>query len=179
VIFSLVLFRIMDRLGDVDEAARKAEVDKDAHKADADRDAHKANETHSVFASSGILILGGTILLMFYFLSLFTYANAIFPYIPNAKGGADYTASPHSEITLRLQARGGNRAPFQSDVIVLYTTSTTIFVAKYKGPNNPCKWRAQTEIPTIVAVMRREIESIEALAAPSGTLHPNCNVPLS
>jgi hypothetical protein len=148
---------------------------------DANKAAKKANEAQPSFAYIGIVFLGSGILLMLYFLSIVTYAFTIFPYIANAKGGADYTSAPRTDITLRPHAGEGNAKTFATDVLVLYTTSTAIYVATYNGPNNPCTWRARIGKPiirpVIIGVMRTEIQSIKASAAPSGTLHPNCNVP--
>jgi hypothetical protein len=180
-IFSLILFRMIERLREVNEAANKKR-NETAKKANAaakkpDEVAEEASETRLTFVHSGILILGCGILLMLYFISLTTYANAIFPYIPFAKGGADYTAAARVDITIRPHGGESDAKSFANDVLVLYTTPTAIYVAKYKGPNDPCKWRTRSATPIILEVARREIQSITASAAPSGTLHPNCNVP--
>lgn len=158
VMFSLVLFRVIGRLKDANKAAKDA------------------NEAQPSFAYIGVVFLGCGILFMLYFISIITYAYAIFPYITNAKGGADYTGAPHVNITLRPHGGESNAKPFLTDVLVLYTTSTAIYLANYKWPNDPCAWRALTSTPIIFGVMRTEIQSIVAAAAQSGTLHPNCNV---
>jgi hypothetical protein len=148
-IFSIVVFRLLKRL----------EV------------------TQPGFGYTGAMILGSGVLGLIYFLSVVTYAYTIFPYIASVKGGADYTGAPRASITLRPHIGEVHKDPFVTDVVIVYTTSSVVYVASYKGPNNPCKWRARSSTPVITGLMRAEIQSITSSAAPPGALHPNCDVP--
>ena len=124
---------------------------------------------HSIEYIGFVSAFGLTIVVCL-FLSIFTYAYGIFPIIPNAKGGADYTFAPR--LTITLKDTSGNLR--QSGLIQIYAASYTIYVAVARLGNDACSWRKRKTLPTIIEFMRNEIKMIEITPLDAKSGETNC-----
>jgi hypothetical protein len=100
-----------------------------------------------------------------FYLTIASYAYAIFPFIPNMKGGADYVNSRKVCVILdkpiEFNVGGDNRPKARLDhVIIMYSTSSSYYFAWSGEGNSARDWRARRTLPIIGQVPRNNVRSI-------------------
>jgi hypothetical protein len=95
-----------------------------------------------------------SIVILFY-LTIASYAYLIFPFIPIAKGGADFTAAPYSSV----QKHASDKP--DTGMILLYATSSVSFFAKPMTGNDACRWRLGDPLPAIIRIPDSNISFTE------------------
>lgn len=94
----------------------------------------------------------GILFTVLFFLALVSYAYGIFPMIPSAKGGADYTDTPRTSVSFSDES---GEFKWTGRMIQVYATSTAIYLAKPRLGNDACDWRSRNALPDILEIMRR------------------------
>lgn len=112
--------------------------------------------------SIGVLSL----LLVIFYLSLVSYTNFIFPYVPSAKGGADFANARLVRLELKsaesaTPSADGAGAALPGNLIIVYSTSLATYFADTSNGNSACKWRTGDLHPKIIQVQQSAIKSIE------------------
>jgi hypothetical protein len=104
---------------------------------------------------------------VFYF-SIVSFARFIYPYIPAAKGGGDYTMSHPVKLTFDTRFLNSippavtNELPANC-MILLDANSTIVLLASTNGAGGPAEWRSSTNKPTVYEIRREAIISITHL----------------
>jgi hypothetical protein len=98
---------------------------------------------------------------MFLYLSILTFAYAIYPRIPSARGGGAYTDSVRVQISFReppIDVDTISMARPDSQFIVLYQNSQSVFLASKADANagGPEKWQEPRSTKPKVYEVRRE-----------------------
>jgi hypothetical protein len=119
-----------------------------------------------------LLLLGS--LLIVHYLAVVSYAYGILPNIPSTKGGADFTRA--SRISVVMKEEKGSTIPSTdlSNAVLVYSTPTTIYLAKLTASADACAWRSRRALPSIVQVNRSEIRSISTHPLDTKNNEVNC-----
>ncbi|MGO8955728.1 MAG: hypothetical protein ACLPWS_13755 [Rhodomicrobium sp.] len=148
---ALLVRRFLDRISEETEEG-------DSNKVSGHADIYATQLTRGGFFISWIIALAVT-----FFLAVSTYAYTIFPYIPSLKGGGNYVGVPESEVQLtRASLTSPDDTPLKN-VIVFYSTDTSVYFAYMKDEDGPCQWRSRLTRPSIVEIPRSQIRTITKL----------------
>jgi hypothetical protein len=101
------------------------------------------------------------------FLTLLSYTYSVYPYIPYTKGGADFSDAHRVSVVTDKEVLPTNTK--LDDVIIIYSTSNSIFFAKPEKGNDACDWRRASANFGFVQVRREQVKSITL-----GPEKPNC-----
>ena len=116
------------------------------------------------FEHVGFIVMWIPLLAVTFFLSVTTYAYTIFPFIPNAKGGGNYVGMTQSEVRL-TRATPTSGEDIIRNVIIFYSTDTSIYLAPVEEGNGPCQWRSRLIRPTIIEIPRWQVRSLNSNSA--------------
>ena len=94
----------------------------------------------------------GTMLIMIYFTAIVIFAYTIFPFIPETKGGGDYSTSPIADFWADEEQYG--------KLILLYRTDRTLYFAKVEDNNGPCEWRSLKKFPNVIEIAQHNIKPL-------------------
>ena len=107
--------------------------------------------------------------LMFYFLSIQSFAVRVLPYIPVAKGGGDYSEGPYAHVILRgilpvsTSILQNNMRPSQVQsgaFVVIEQTPLSLFLADAREAGGPKEWRRMKKLPRVLEIPRERIEQV-------------------
>jgi hypothetical protein len=122
------------------------------------------HDEHANFRYVGYAAVGCIGVSAIFFLALASYSYVIFAFIPNMKGGADYQiARKVSFLTtdpLEFNLGAGNLKARLDDVIIMYATSSSYYVAWPTRGNDACDWRAHRKVPIVAQVSRDMVRAI-------------------
>src|SRR5262249_54194055 len=107
--------------------------------------------------AASYVALRSTWSVLLFYLTLSSYALVVYPFIPESKGGGDYSSAK----LVVVKSKSGHDL---TNVILFHSNDNFFYFAKISGDNNPCKWRKRVADPVLVQVNQDEIESI----TPSG-----------
>ena len=100
--------------------------------------------------------------MMVYFLAIVIFAYTIFPFIPDEKGGGDYSASPYA-IFSTFSTEKDNSESTKEDksdkFILLYRTDAALYFGTVKDSNDPCDWRSLKNL-NVLEIAQRDIKRI-------------------
>jgi hypothetical protein len=101
---------------------------------------------------------------LFYF-AIVSFAHSIYPYIPAAKGGGDYTLSHPVQLTFNAEYAQSIPPAVTNGIqdnclILLDENSSFVFLASTNDAGGPAKWRNTTNKPTVYEIRRDAIVSI-------------------
>lgn len=123
------------------------------------------------FRYFGLIALGCLGSLVLFVPAVTSYAYVIFPFVPFSKGGADYEfvrrVSVSASETVRTHVDKDHVN--LGDALILYTTTSSYYLATPKPGNDACDWRRHLHLPMIVQVARSEVSDISVKAE-----HDNC-----
>jgi hypothetical protein len=122
----------------------------------------------SGFAKVGFIAIGGLGLVILYYTSVASFAYTLFPYLPSAKGGGNYSSSPAISVYIDHPTLLKNPAfvPFEGrleNMVLIYSTSTSFYFGV-------CDWRKTEEIKAkgpapILQIKRDEIKYLAVNAS--------------
>jgi len=112
----------------------------------------------------------GVIIALFY-LSILSFARFIFPFVPESRGGGDYTLKSPVEITfITNSSTYGNISAtipkeLKSEIdachtIILGQNSSSIFLARTNDQHGPSSWKSDGTRPTVYEIRRDTILEI-------------------
>jgi hypothetical protein len=99
--------------------------------------------------------------LMFYFLATVSFTFRIYPFIPIARGGGDFTESPSATFVFTdkiepSRVLGTNGV--SSQYIVIEQSPTSIFVANRADSGGPAQWRDMQHMPNLIEIRKMVID---------------------
>jgi hypothetical protein len=113
---------------------------------------------------------GAFLSVMFWFLAVIRFALQVFPYIPAAKGGGNYTESPVVRLVFRqpsIQAIDihTNNAPMlalasSNCYVIIERTSCSLCLANTNDMGGPLDWLAMRKLPPVIEVRRDAVDHI-------------------
>ena len=118
-----------------------------------------------------VLISTLGVLIALFYLSILSFSRFIFPFIPETKGGGDYTAKSPVEITFPTNslAFGNINATIPKELkleidahhtIILDQNSTFIFLVRTNDEGGPSFWRSDGARPKVFEIRRDTILNI-------------------
>lgn len=133
--------------------------------------ADKAQQIH-LFLSHGFIIL------VFFYLSIISFAHSVYPYIPVARGGGSYVEEEPVFITFKANSQG--KVEVDEDIqiknalhsfLIFEETSSSVYLIDIhehenlhgNGRTGPENWRNDPIKPTVYKIEREEIASIAYL----------------
>ncbi len=129
------------------------------------------NHNHQTF----LLISTSAVIITLFYLSILCFSRFVFPYIPESRGGGDYTSKSPVEITFPTNslAFGNVRGTIPEELIseidarhtiILDQNSTFIFLAKTNDNGGPSSWRTEGTRPKVFEIRRDAILNISYTA---------------
>ena len=117
-------------------------------------------------------VMGLTLCAALFYISILCFAYRVYPYIPVAKGGGDYTDEPMCilkfdekyEKSIPRNIIDTHASSLQSKPLMLIDeTDNRMFIAKPSATNNPVEWRKPGHLnkPRIVTIRREAVTSVE------------------
>ncbi len=134
-------------------------------------EANKSQQIH-------LLLSHGFIMLVFFYLSIISFAHSIYPYIPVARGGGSYVEEDPVFITFRANSQGKmevdedvQRRNALHSLLIFEETSSCVYLIDIhehenlngNGRTGPENWRNDPIKPTVYKIEREEIASIAYL----------------
>ena len=108
--------------------------------------------------------------MMIYFLAIVSFSLRVYPFIPAAKGGGDYTESPTVRLTFRpiplVDAALYPEDEIHDDLskrsayVLIEQTPEALYLANAAPGLPPERWRDMRELPTLVEVRRDAIDRV-------------------
>jgi hypothetical protein len=122
----------------------------------------KEQDEFAGFRYFGYAILGSLGSLILFVLTVTSYAYVIFPFVPFSKGGADYEFVRRVSIKIANSAEPKEiSAPVPlTDVLILYSTTSSYYIAIPKKGNDACDWRLHLATPEILQMARKDVREI-------------------
>jgi hypothetical protein len=129
---------------------------------------------HNVIHATGYVFVMSVITIVILYMAVLSYSYGVFPYIPAAKGGADFSFSP--KLTIQLKPAGGETTPPLTieNAIALYSTLSSIYVAQPIAGSDACDWRAHKARPNVTEVVRAEIRTVSSKSLDLRRGQTNC-----
>jgi hypothetical protein len=103
---------------------------------------------------------------MFYFLGIIAFGLRVYPFVPVAKGGGDYTQSPCVTLNFRSGIGFATNDPVflgltaSNCYVIIEQTPTSFFLANTNDAGGPSRWRIMRQSPRIFEVRRDTVETI-------------------
>ena len=133
------------------------------------------------FRTVGFAFLVAVAVVLHFYLALAIFAYYILPFIPSDKGGADYSETRRVSVILQHPVPGAADIMEKTlnDMIILYTSSSSYYLAKISSGNDACDWRTYKAAPRIVQIPRDNIQSIRYSIANHNCVDstPTCSLP--
>jgi hypothetical protein len=117
-----------------------------------------------------VYVAGAVLISTTYFLSVLAFAYRIYPYIPVAKGGGDYTHAsrvilqPNPENIWNLPDAlfedPATRTRPSRLLVLIEQTPDAVYVARIDDEDGPRVWRGMERLPTVMEVSRDELLSV-------------------
>ncbi len=114
-----------------------------------------------------------TNLLVIFYLGLVSYAYFIFPYVPNIKGGADFTHASLVSVTLKSSDAAMKNSPSVENAVHVYSTAMAAYFAIPVIGNDACDWRSRASQPKLVQIQQDAIQRVDITSEKLGAEN-NC-----
>jgi hypothetical protein len=115
-------------------------------------------------------VAGAVLIATAYFLSVLAFAYRVYPYIPAAKGGGDYTHSNRVILALEqddlwnlpegLFADPSYRTTTSESLVLIEQTPDVLYVARDDDEDGPSAWRNMERLPNVIEISRDELAGI-------------------
>jgi hypothetical protein len=129
-----------------------------------------------------VYVAGAVLISTTYFLSVLAFAYRIYPYIPVAKGGGDYTHASRVILRSRPDNIWNLPDPLFEDpatrtapsrlLVLIEQTPDAVYVARVDDEGGPSQWRGMEHLPTVMEVSRDELLSIIHYSAKPSAAKP-------
>jgi hypothetical protein len=127
-----------------------------------------------------IRLVGVSLSLMFCFLAVVSFAIRVYPCIPVARGGGNYTESPLVMLSFRpvlgtLPIVNSNTIALSTSnsFIIIERTSASLFLANINDEGGPAAWVKMRHLPHIIEVRRDSVDQIFYTQVSDTNLYPN------
>ena len=128
----------------------------------------------SVIQTTGYIFVMSVITVVILYTAVLSYAYGVYPYIPAAKGGGDFSFSPRLSINLKPEAAEATAPSPIENVVSIYSTQASIYVARPTKGSDACDWKTHRSRPTLTEIPRERIRTLTSRSLNLKQQESNC-----